>query len=611
MTPNRLHGPGIALAALVLLLAVASAAVAQPFDYGSIEIKVTVEPASIGQGGEGVIVVTLTVPFGYTLTDSAATFRFEPGETAGVAFGELVKPEHDHEDEAGGHWGGMPSFRLPFSVAADAELGAREVPIALRLQACDDMTGVCFRPTPMETSAAFEVVAAGAGGERPSISAASPEEASVEAEPGGGALDESLKNWLEDAIAGGQIWLAILIALAAGILTSLTPCVYPMIPVTISYVSGRAEGKKINGFLISLVLVLGIVITYTALGVVAALAGSTFGSIGQNLWVQGFLLVVLVAMGLSMLGAFEIGLPASMQQKMQSQRKGYFGALFVGLTIGFVAAPCVAPVLIPILTLIATSGNLLLGVIMMATYAIGMGLLFILIGTFSNLVLPRSGQWMIELKKVFGFVLFLVAVFFARGLIEAIPIPHIYDFVLGSLLVLFGTVVGAFHRIESDAGWWRLIGKAAGLLLVTAGLVLFALAMIGPALPGLAVGTAGETPHKPEPPWIKDLDAGLERAAADGKPAVVDFWAEWCAACHELDNLTWSDPRVLAEMARFVPIKIDGTDESDPVYQQARQRYGVQALPRVVIINGSGEVERVFDGFRDADTVLAYLEAVK
>jgi thiol:disulfide interchange protein DsbD len=615
---------------LLILAATASGLQAQPFDYGSIDIEVAVQPPEVQAGGEGTIVVSIGVPFGYTLTDSDATFEMTPEESAGFRFGLLRKPPHDHVDEAGGHWAGEVEFRIPFSVAADAGVGPREIKIAMKLQACDDTSGLCYRPTKMKTSAKLTVTApATAAEEKPPAvgeSTAEPQsvdEARPKVEPAGGEqatpaesaaqagpIDESLKNWLEDSLAGGQIWLALIITLAAGILTSLTPCVYPMIPITIAYVSGRAEGRKMSGFLISLMLVLGIVITYTALGVFAALAGATFGSIGQNLIVQAVILLVLVAMGFSMLGAFEIGLPASLQQKLQVQRKGFVGALLVGLTIGFVAAPCVAPVLIPILTLIATSGDIVLGVALMAVYAVGMGLLFILVGTFSNLVLPKSGQWMIELKKIFAFVLFLLAAFFARDLIETIPIPHIFEITLGTLLVLFGAVIGAFQRIERDAGWWPTLGKAVGVLLVAAGLIYFAYGLIAPLLPALAVGPAGAA-TKAAPAWLHDLDDGLRLAREQGKPAVIDFWADWCAACIELDNFTWSDPRVLSELKRFIAIKIDGSDESDPAYQAARNRYGVQALPRVVIHNASGEIARIFDGYKNADTVLAYLRNVR
>jgi thiol:disulfide interchange protein DsbD len=625
------HTP-IRVAILALLLNVAAVASlhAQPFDYNSISIKAETQPHSIPAGDLGVIIVTLGVPFGHTLTDSEATFEMIPEETAGFTFGELRKPQPDHTDEAGGHWGGVVEFRIPFSVAADAPPGAREIGIALKLQVCDETSGLCYRPTRMKTSAKLEVTPAAAvaeqkpaaveAGAQPAAEEPGKEPASeetttaasggvieTEARAEGAPLEESLKNWLEEALSGGQIWLALVITFLAGILTSLTPCVYPMIPITIAYVSGRAEGKKMNGFMISLALVLGIVITYTALGVFAALAGATFGSIGRNLIVQAVILIVLVAMGFSMLGAFEIGLPASMQQKMQVQRKGYIGALLVGLTIGFAAAPCVAPVLIPILALIATSGNLIMGVVLMASYAIGMGLLFILVGTFSNLILPKSGQWMVELKKVFAFILFLVAIFFARDLIEAIPIPRIFEITLGALLVLFGTVIGAFHRLERDSGWWQVLGKAAGILLVTTGLIYFAYGFLAPMLPSLTVGTTA----KASPAWMHELDEGLALADRQRKPAVIDFWADWCAACLELDQYTWSDPRIMTELKRFVTIKIDGSDESDPTYQEARGRYGVQALPRVVLRDSSGGIAKVFDGFRDAETVLGYLRSTK
>ena len=324
--------PRVSAWLLLILILSAAPLAAQGFDYSSFGISIEVEPAEIPQSGSGTVIFTIAVPVGHSMTDTSATFGIVPGVADGISFGELEKPEPERVDDIGGHYVGTAVFRLPFDVTAMATTGERELTFGFRLQACDDLTGVCYfptRPDDVTRIVSLTVVAASAAEipgvelernagpgpgleeteREPSEAAAAQPRGSEPLSTAGG--DDALGSWFADALQGGNLWLALLLAFVAGILTSLTPCVYPMIPITISYVSGRAEGRRLNGFLISLVLVLGIAITYSVLGVVAGATGALFGAITQHPVVQGIVFVVLVAMGLSMLGAFEIGLPAS------------------------------------------------------------------------------------------------------------------------------------------------------------------------------------------------------------------------------------------------------------------------------------------------------------
>lgn len=590
--------------ACVLLAAFSSPLAAQGFDYNQIGISIESENPEVAIGGSGVLVITLDAPFGFTITDIEGVFDIVPmGEIPGFTFGDLQKPPPDKVDEVGGHFEGITTIRMPFTVSADAETGEQKVVLGFRLQACDDASGQCFlptRPEDIQHSTTLLIVEDSGG-------------ASTATTTSGGSLEDQFRN----ALTGGNLWIAIVLAIFAGILTSLTPCVYPMIPITISYVSGKAEGKKKNGFFISLVLVLGIAITYSVLGIIAAMTGGTFGTYINHPIVQAVIAVVLTAMGLSFLGAFEISMPSSMQQKMSTQKSGYVGALFVGLTIGFIAAPCVAPILVIMLTWIATTQNIMLGFLLMFSYAVGMGLLFIFVGTFSNAVLPRSGNWMNWMKKIFAFVFFLIAAIYAQGLINMIY-PDLSQYVIGAILVIWGTVLGAFFRMEKEAGWWEMLGKSAGILLVIVGVIIFASGFIKPLLPQGIVSSGGgatETASYASPPWITDFETGLRQMEETGKPMLLDVTAEWCIACHELDQFTFSDPRIIAELERFVVVKIDGTHEDDPAYQKvkdfyAEKGYPIVGLPAVYFHNSDGEIVDVINKFEDADTALPKLEAV-
>ena len=213
-------------------------------------------------------------------------------------------------------------------------------------------------------------------------------------------------------------------------MTSLTPCVYPLIPITVSVFGANESAGFLKSFLLSVVYVLGIVVTYSILGVAVASTGAVFGQIMANPWVVGFISLILVSLGLSMFGVFEIRLPYAVQNRLNTVGgTGFAGAFAMGTVAGVIAAPCTGPALAVVLTYIATTGSLFLGFWLMFTYALGMGLLFIGIGTFSGLLsaLPRSGGWMYVLENVFGIAIITMALYFLKDVF-----PPLQDFLQNS-----------------------------------------------------------------------------------------------------------------------------------------------------------------------------------
>jgi thioredoxin:protein disulfide reductase len=413
-----------------------------------------------------------------------------------------------------------------------------------------------------------------------------------------------LAGRLQQALAK-RSFLAFLLVFLGGIATSFTPCVYPMIPITISYIGGRAR-HRLHGFLLSLVFVLGIAVMYSVLGVIAAVTGSLFGGLMQSMPVLIGVAVIFFAMGASMLGAFDLALPSGLQSKLQGgPRTGVVGAFFMGMVTGIVASPCVGPVLVVLLAGVAAIGSIPLGIALLFTFALGLGLLFLAIGTFAGVLssLPQVGGWMDTVKHVFGVILIAMGIYFVRGLIG----PHVTLLVSGAFLVFVGVFAGAFHALGEEPSHGRTARKALGLVIfLVGGLLLLAGAgrIMGIGLTA-APTVSGSTAAGHEA-WLPDDVAGRAQAKAAGKPAVLDFWADWCGACKELDRETWSDPEIRRELERFVAVKLDLTASSD-ANKAKLASYGVPGLPTVIIFDASGREVTRFFGFKPPREVLDLL----
>jgi thiol:disulfide interchange protein len=236
------------------------------------------------------------------------------------------------------------------------------------------------------------------------------------------ALLERLNEWnyhlgevVRAQLQSGSIG-AVFAVFAAGVVTSLTPCVYPVYPVTVTYIGGSAAGSRRRAFALSVVYVLGLATVYAALGVISALLGKTFGQLWQSPWVFGAVGLLLIAFGLSMFDVFTIGLPSRLMglQGEGVRRGGYLGALLIGVAAAFVTAPCTAPVLGALLIAVAGGGNVVWGGFLLFVFALGIGLLLLLLGVFAGLLssLPRPGPWMNLVKWGFGTLMVLVGLYF-------------------------------------------------------------------------------------------------------------------------------------------------------------------------------------------------------
>ncbi len=409
-------------------------------------------------------------------------------------------------------------------------------------------------------------------------------------------------------------FLAFFLVFLGGIASSFTPCVYPMIPITISYIGGRSK-SRLGGFILSVFFVLGIAVTYSALGVAAASTGALFGSAMQSTPVILVVSAIFFAMGASMLGAFDLVLPTGLQTRMQSgPRAGLIGALFMGMVTGLVASPCVGPIVVVLLAEVARVGSIAYGFLILFTFALGLGMLFLVIGTFAGALsaLPQAGGWMDTVKHVFGVILIAMGIFYIRGLIG----PVWTWIVTGVFVLLVGTFLGAFRPVGEDPPKSILFRKGFGIVFLLTGAFVLVIGLARwTKVPLLAGGGAGTTAVASAGPaeglaWIPDDAAGLSRARTEGKPAVIDFYADWCGACRELDEKTWVQPSVRKAGERFVAIKMDMTAKN-PTNQAKQSQYHVPGLPTVIFYDSSGHEVNRFFGFKSADEVEKLMAAVK
>jgi thiol:disulfide interchange protein DsbD len=389
--------------------------------------------------------------------------------------------------------------------------------------------------------------------------------------------------------------LAFFLAFFAGLLTSFTPCIFPMIPITLAILGSGAEGRsRRQNFILSLVYVHGIAVTYSVLGLLAVKTGSLFGSSLGNPWIVGALCLLMLAMALSLLGFFELQVPAFIRHHLGkgTKKTGYLGAFISGLFAGVVASPCVGPILVSILAYVATQGSYVLGFFLLFTYAMGMGLIFVLLGAFSELTrkLPKSGPWM-ERVKIFLALLMLIGLGYY---LQFVLSDRWWNLTLGLGLIIFSSYYGAFNLTPTRASAWQRVRKGINLGAFVIGVLFVAEGATPGLLPWSKTANIQSlhptTSTHPEAQWsaLVYTESEFSEALKKGLPVIIDFWAEWCVACHELEEKTFSEAQVRTLSQKFVILKMDATKDS-PLLRRLKLKFKIQGLPTLVFISSSGQ----------------------
>jgi thiol:disulfide interchange protein DsbD len=407
---------------------------------------------------------------------------------------------------------------------------------------------------------------------------------------------------IDQLLAQGSL-LAYGLIFIGGLLTAFTPCVYPLIPITVSVFGARQAKSKLAAGSIAICYVLGIAAMYAALGVLAASTGAVFGQFLSHPAVSAAVGAIFIALALSLLGLYEIQLPSSWQTRAaQVGGRGYGGAFAMGLVSGVIAAPCTGPVLGAVLAFVALSRNLVHGFLLLFVFALGLGLPFLLLAVFA-VRLPKSGAWLEGVKSAFGVLLLAVALYFLKD-----GFPRLGDlrpesrwgYLVAALLIVAGATLGALHLSYHGSSAFQRARKLFGAAAMAAGLFV----ATGPLLAGPA--KTGELV------WRTDLEAALAQAKAEGKPVLVDIWADWCVACKELDKYTYSDPRAQGRLKGFVLVKLDFT-EATPEVSRIAEQHQVLGLPTVLVFDASGR-ERPdlrLTGFVDAPAFIRHLDRLR
>jgi len=394
----------------------------------------------------------------------------------------------------------------------------------------------------------------------------------------------------EEYQARGWGWM-YLGSFGAGFLTSLTPCVYPMIPITLGIFGARGDDvPRVRRLLLATAYVVGMGVTYSILGVTFAMLGGSAGALLSNPAVVLPIVALFLVMAASLFGAFELNLPASWQAKLnQVGGKGFSGAFAMGLVGGFIAAPCTGPFLAGLLAFVTTTRSVVGGGSLLFVYALGMGVLFWVLAA-AAMSLPKSGRWMDAVKSSGGVLLLMGAIYFLRPLLpwmRTIASPEMWFLGASIALVVVGLVLGAIHLTFHGTAMDKA-RKGLGLALLLAGI--------------FGVWTWKLTP-KQRLPWEHDEKVAYEKARAAGKGVMVDFAASWCTPCEELELVFGDDEVYEAITGSFVPLQFDvseGTDED----MARRGRYGAKTLPAVVFLDTEGNVLGRISDLMEPDEVL-------
>jgi thioredoxin:protein disulfide reductase len=484
------------------------------------------------------------------------SLAFEPGKSVSVYTGRV-------------------QFEIPFTPAENFGAGTTsELAIRIDYQACNERE--CLRPTSVSRWFSLNSIAP----------IRMPSGVSTEENGFAGS-----RNLLPDIFARHGAPLGFLVVLLGGCALNLTPCVYPLIGVTIAYFGYEGGGPR-KVVVLAVLYVLGIALTFSAVGVAAALSGGLFGAALQSPYVLGAVAAMLLVLAAASFGILSLQPPAWMMRHAGSARPGYAGALIMGLGMGVVAAPCIGPIVLGLLLMVQQSANVVFGFALFFTLAIGLGLPYVALALAAGSIrrLPRSGEWLAWVEQLFGFLLVGLSLYFLDPIVPGRIISRILPY----YAVGAGIFLGFVPSVGRNSRPFFVLRSGVG---VASTAVLIYL-LIGARSP------AAELKFRPFDPAL------LQTARVHGKPVVVDFSADWCVPCREMEHTTFADPAVIQQASNFIWLKANLT-AANPSNTALMKQFAVAGVPTTVFIDATGRVRASRAGYIGPQEFLGYLMQVE
>ncbi len=523
-------------------------------------------------------------------------FRFTvDGDSA--TLGTATFPKGKEKDDE--NFGKVEVYYKQVAVRVPVERNASGLlPLQLKVtaQGCAD-AGVCYPPQTQPLSVSLPDPAT-----TPSVNTTA-------------AVDGDESGKIASTLKHAGFWANLAFFFVAGLGLSLTPCVFPMIPILSGIIAGQGhKNSHARGFALSMAYVLGMALTYAAAGVAAGMTGTLISSALQNPWVLGSFALVFVVLSFSMFGFYELQLPSALQSKL-SEESGHLqggrgiGVFLMGALSALIVGPCVAAPLAGALLYIGQTGDAVLGGTALFVMALGMGAPLIVVGTAGGSLLPKTGPWMEGVKKTFGVLLLATAVW----LVSPVLPPVVPMLAWAALLIVPAIYLHALDPLPPHAKGWARFWKGVGIIMLLAGAALLIGALAGSRDPlqplaGLrGTAVAAESTKLPFETVrsVAELDA---RVQAAGKPVMLDFYADWCVSCKEMEKFTFADPAVREKLAGFTLLKADVTANNDDD-KALLARFGLFGPPGIIFFDAQGREAKGVRvvGFQEARDFVATL----
>jgi len=561
------------------------------------------------------LVVRWLIAEGYYLYRDKTSITLIDGEGVTLGATELPDGKVKHDE----FFGDVQVYynevraRVPLQRAAGK---ATDITLQLGYQGCAEK-GICYPPIKKQLAVALPAMGPGeATAAAPPVSTADTQAASISS-----TSQDDFANVLKDS---SLLW-AVLFFFAAGILLAFTACMYPMIPILSSIIVG--QGDKVTtgkGFFLSLVYVEAIAVTYAVIGVVSAQVGAGVQAFFQNPWILSFFALVFVALALSMFGFFSLQLPAALQSRLSNTSNRMQGGTLIGVAAmgvlsALIVGPCAGPVLIGALIYTSQSGDYLTGALAMFALGNGMGAPLLVIGASGGKLLPKAGGWMDTVKAVFGVILLGVAILMLERIL-----PGPVTLLLWALLLIIPAIyLRALDALPEDASGWRRLWKGLGIAMLIYGVILIIGATTGARDPlnplrniTSAVTVSGSSEQGARHlqfqriKTVADFEQVLQSSTAEGKPVMLDFYADWCTYCLKMEDYTFSDARVQAALAGATLLQADVTanDSEDLALLNHFKLFAPPAILFFAAENGEERHEHRMVGFMKADDFLGHLQ---